>query len=57
MVDCGDDALVVGDEAVIFGSQSGETVSVEDWAAALGTITYEIVCGISARVPRDYIGI
>jgi alanine racemase len=57
MVDCGDDALVVGDEAVIFGSQSGETVSVEDWAAALGTITYEIVCGISARVPRDYIGV
>jgi len=56
MVDCGNDEVMLGDEAVIFGSQSGETVSVEDWAAALGTITYEIVCGISARVPRDYIG-
>jgi alanine racemase len=56
MVDCGNDAVRVGDEAVVFGSQSGENVSVEEWAAALGTITYEIVCGVSARVPRDYLG-
>ncbi|NBO84132.1 MAG: alanine racemase, partial [Actinobacteria bacterium] len=39
------------------GSQAGETVSVEDWATALGTITYEVVCAVSARVPRDFGGV
>jgi alanine racemase len=57
MVDCGNDDVSVGDEAVIFGSQAGETVSVEDWATALGTITYEVVCAVSARVPRDFVGV
>jgi alanine racemase len=56
MVDCGDDDVEVGDEAVVFGRQGDESVCVEDWAHALGTITYEVVCAISARVPRDYIG-
>jgi alanine racemase len=56
MVDCGDDAVSVGDEAVIFGVQSGAVVRVEDWASALDTITYEIVCAVSARVPRVYVG-
>ena len=56
MVDCGDDPVNIGDEVVVFGTQSGETVSVEQWADALGTITYEVVCAISSRVPREYIG-
>jgi alanine racemase len=32
-----------------------ERVGAEEWAAKLGTISYEIVCGISARVPRLYV--
>lgn len=56
MVDCGDDDVEVGDEAVVFGRQGDESVRVEDWARALGTITYEVVCAISSRVPRDHIG-
>jgi alanine racemase len=56
MVDCGDDDVEVGDEAVLFGRQGDESVRVEDWASALGTITYEVVCAISSRVPRDHIG-
>ena len=56
MVDCGDDDVGVGDEAVIFGVQLGAVVRVEDWASALDTITYEIVCAVSARVPRVYVG-
>ena len=56
MVDCGDDAVAVGDEAVIFGTQSQQSITVDDWATALDTISYELVCAISPRVPRDFVG-
>jgi alanine racemase len=56
MVDCGDDQVSIGDEAVLFGTQDQHRIRVEEWAAALDTITYEIVTAISARVPRDYSG-
>ena len=52
MVDCGDDEIAVGDEAVLFGAQGSDTIRSEDWARALDTIGYEITCGIGARVPR-----
>lgn len=55
MVDCGDDAVHVGDEAVIFGSQGNDRITVEDWALALDTISYEVVCAVSGRVPRVYV--
>jgi alanine racemase len=42
----------VGDEVVLIGERGAERVSAEDLAALLGTINYEVVCGISARVPR-----
>jgi len=41
-----------GDEAVLIGSQGEEAILAEELAARLGTINYEITCGISARVPR-----
>ncbi len=41
-----------GDEAVLIGTQDGETILAEEVAARLDTINYEISCGISARVPR-----
>jgi alanine racemase len=56
MVDCGDDAVSIGDDVVVFGTQGATSVTVEDWASALDTITYEVVCAVSARVPRTYIG-
>lgn len=57
MVDCDDHDVRVGDDVTLIGSQvtpdgSTERISAEDWAAALDTIGYEIVCGISPRVPR-----
>ena len=54
MVDCGDDDIAIGDEVVLIGQQGEEQIRAEDWAAALGTIGYEIVCGIGSRVPRRY---
>ena len=54
-VDCGDDATVVaGDEVVLIGRQGAEEISAWDWATRLDTIAYEIVSGISRRVPLDY---
>ena len=40
----------VGDEVEIFGTRS----SVETLAAAAGTISYELLCALSKRVPRVY---
>ena len=55
MINCEADDVQVGDEAVLIGTQGDCHVTVNDWARQLGTIGYEIVCGISARVPRNYI--
>lgn len=44
----------IGDEAVIFGEQKGATLHVDDIAASCGTINYEVVTGITERVPRVY---
>jgi alanine racemase len=41
-----------GEEAILIGAQGGERILAEEWARRLGTINYEITCGISARVPR-----
>ena len=54
MVDCGDDAVAVGDEAVLIGRQGDESISAEQVADRLGTIGYEVVCGISARIERRH---
>ena len=56
MVDCGDDDVVPGDEAVLIGVQGGERITADDWARALGTIAYEVVCALSPRLPRIYRG-
>ena len=55
MIDCGDDVVRIGDEAVLIGVQGGESVTVNEWARHVDTIGYEIVCGISSRVPRRYL--
>jgi alanine racemase len=52
MIDCGDDDVAIGDHAVLIGSQGDETITATDWANALGTIGYEIVCGLTARLER-----
>lgn len=52
VVDVGEARVSVGDEVVLIGEQAGERIRAEDWAARLGTIGYEIVCGIGPRVPR-----
>ena len=54
-VDLGPDAdFEPGEPVVLLGRQGSEELSAEEWARLLGTINYEITCGISPRVPRAY---
>ena len=53
VVDCGDDESVrPGDEVVLLGRQGNEEITADDWAAMVGTISYEVVCGVGPRMPR-----
>ena len=45
-----------GDEVVLIGSQGDGAISAEEVASLLDTINYEITCGISSRVQREYLG-
>jgi len=42
-----------GEEAVLIGAQGEESILAEEVARRIGTINYEVTCGISARVPRE----
>ncbi len=53
-VDLGPEPVAYGAEAVLIGARGSERILAEDLARALGTINYEITCGISQRVPRDH---
>ena len=56
MVDCGDDPVEPGDDVLLIGRQGDEEVTADDLASWIGTVNYEIVCGLSERVPREYVG-
>ncbi|GHC61905.1 alanine racemase [Streptomyces cinnamoneus] len=56
VVDLGGDSAQAGDEAVLFGPGDRGEPTAEDWARATGTIAYEVITRISARVPRVYVG-
>ncbi len=49
------DDVSVGDEVTLLGYDAqGNLLRAEDWAEKIGTINYEVFCGISKRVPRVY---
>lgn len=52
VVDCGDDVVQPGDEVVLLGRQGDQEITADEWAERAGTISWEILCGIGARVPR-----
>ena len=53
---CGAERPEVGDPVVLLGEQGGERIRVEEWARAGGTITYEITCQLTRRLPRTHLG-
>jgi len=62
MVDVGGLDVEVGDEVILIGAQVDPAgrgadpveITADEWAEHLGTIAYEIICGIGPRVPRFY---
>jgi alanine racemase len=55
MIDVTDVAdAAVGDEVVVSGRQGRAEIAAEDIAAQIGTISYEVTCGVGDRVPRVY---
>ncbi len=46
--------IAVGDVVTLMGADGALSVPAEDIAKTAGTLSYEITCGISARVPRIY---
>ena len=52
MIDFGDEPVAEGDEVVIFGPGEDGEPTAQEWGDTLRTISYEIVTGIGARVPR-----
>ncbi|NBO26513.1 MAG: alanine racemase [Actinobacteria bacterium] len=55
VLDVGDLNVSLGDEVVLFGDPERGEPSVEDWAEAAGTISYEIITRIGPRVHREFI--
>jgi len=53
----GDQAPVsVGDKVTWLGTDGEQRITADDLARIMGTISYEVLCLIGARVPRDYVG-
>ena len=50
----GPEVVRVGDAVTLIGRDGEARVTAEELARRLDTINYEVVCGISARVPRTY---
>jgi alanine racemase len=46
----------IGDEVILLGTQANESISADEIARRWGTINYEVVCGLSNRLPRIYLG-
>lgn len=55
VVAVGDDEVAAGDEVILFGPGSSGEPTAQDWADVLGTISYEIVTGVGARVVREFV--
>jgi alanine racemase len=47
--------IEVGDEAILLGASEGLSVDAREHAALANTVLYEILCGISKRVPRRFV--
>ncbi|NJC88776.1 MAG: alanine racemase [Desulfuromonas sp.] len=48
--------VAVGDRVTLLGRDGDECITALEWADKIGTITYEVFCNISKRVPRIFVG-
>jgi alanine racemase len=45
----------IGDEVVLLGTQNGESITAEELGERWNSFNYEVICGLSARLPRIYL--
>jgi alanine racemase len=57
VVDFGDASVAPGDEVVLFGPGDAGEPTAQEWADALGTLSYDIVTRFGGRTPRSYSGV
>jgi len=48
------EGVAEGDEVVVIGRQGDDEITADEIARHIGTISYEVLCGLSERVPRQY---
>ncbi|MDE6035619.1 MAG: alanine racemase [Ruminococcus sp.] len=56
MIDVSDVEAQAGDIVTLIGKEGDDCITADELATLYGTIGYEVVCGISKRVPRIYTG-
>jgi alanine racemase len=57
VIDFGTEAAETGDEVVLFGPGDSGEPTAQQWADALGTVSYEVVTNFAGGVPRTYRGV
>ena len=55
MVDVTSEPVEIGEEVVLLGDQGADSIPITEMAQKLGVIPYEITCGISNRVGREFV--
>ncbi len=56
LIDLGPNSTVSpGDHVVLIGDDGNESIRADEWATCCSTVAWEILCGISRRVPRRYV--
>lgn len=57
VIDVGDNSVEAGDMVELFGTGAAGAATADEWAGDSGTIGYEIVTRLGARIPRHYVGV
>ncbi|HUJ08367.1 MAG TPA: alanine racemase [Streptosporangiaceae bacterium] len=57
VVDAGDLPIEAGDEVILFGPGDRGEPTAQEWADAMGTISYDVVTRFTAKIPRSYCGV
>jgi len=52
VIDFGDEPVLAGEEVVLWGPGDNGEATAQEWGETLGTISYDLVCGLGTRVPR-----
>jgi alanine racemase len=57
VLDFAAEPAVAGDEVVLFGPGDAGEPTAQEWADALGTVSYEVVTNFAGLLPRTYSGV